>query len=102
MLCKTITHSEKKCTIHVTRLCYGLVSQAIKSVPCKALADQFVFELVLFFPGWVTILAEWINSPDLALSMLAAKALANLDRDYGELKLYEDAVHLYYPKHRYR
>lgn len=59
------------------------------------------FIFFIYFTGWVTILSKWLSSPDIALSMLAGKALANLDLDFGGGN-YEDGVHLYYPQHRFR
>lgn len=49
-----------------------------------------------FFTGWLTVLSKWICSKDLVLSLHAARALANLDRDYVSC-IYEDGVHLIHP-----
>ncbi len=67
--------------------------------PVLALRHSMIHTL---FPGWVTILAQWIRSRDIALALHATKALANLDRDYGEGRLYPDGVYLYHPQFRCR
>lgn len=49
--------------------------------------------------GWVTILSEWLRSTDLALSLLAAKILANMDSEGTRHRtVYSDSVHIYHPK----
>ncbi|XP_064600503.1 protein SERAC1-like [Liolophura sinensis] len=49
--------------------------------------------------GWVSILADWVNSPDLSLALHSSRALINLDVDY-EGKLLEDGVYLMHPRFR--
>ncbi len=56
--------------------------------------------LIRCITGWVKPLAEWAKSSDIGLSLHAAKALANLDSDFGNRR-YVDGVYLYYPQHRY-
>ena len=41
----------------------------------------------------------WMKSADLALVLLATKALAHLDQDFKERK-YVDGVYLYHPQYR--
>ncbi|XP_064631236.1 protein SERAC1-like isoform X2 [Lineus longissimus] len=53
----------------------------------------------IFSSGWVGLLHSWLSSDDLNLSSEAARALANLDRDFGRRK-YEDGVYLYHPQYR--
>ena len=56
----------------------------------------------MYFIGWVSILHTWANGRDMELSLKAAKALANLDEDFGGAKKYPEGVYLYYPKARFR
>lgn len=49
--------------------------------------------------GWVSILYKWSKSADLQLSLHAARALVNLDRDEGTV-LYPSGVYLLHPTHR--
>ena len=49
--------------------------------------------------GWVSVFAAWMKSTDLALVLLATKALAHLDQDFSEKK-YVDGVYLYHPQQR--
>lgn len=49
--------------------------------------------------GWVSVFAAWMKSTDLALVLLATKALAHLDQDFSDKK-YVDGVYLYHPQHR--
>jgi len=49
--------------------------------------------------GWVSVFTAWIKSTDLALVLLATKALAHLDQDFSEKK-YVDGVYLCHPQHR--
>ncbi|XP_074641525.1 protein SERAC1-like [Tubulanus polymorphus] len=53
----------------------------------------------LICSGWVSILVSWLKSSDLCLSLEAARALANLDRDFGPEK-YTDGIYLIHPIHR--
>lgn len=52
-------------------------------------------------PGWVSILAEAVKSPDIMESSHAARALANLDRETVPEK-YQDGVYVLHPQHRTR
>jgi hypothetical protein len=54
-----------------------------------------------FITGWITILAEWIGSSDLTLSLHAARTLANLDRECVSC-IYEDGIYLINPTFRKR
>ena len=63
---------------------------------------NFRFLTLTFDLGWITVLYKWLNCKDLALSLYASKALANLDRDFGGHRKYQDGVYLYYPRHRFR
>ncbi|KAK2180597.1 hypothetical protein NP493_436g00003 [Ridgeia piscesae] len=49
--------------------------------------------------GWVSVFTAWMKSTDLALVLLATKALAHLDQDFSEKK-YVDGVYLCHPQHR--
>lgn len=49
--------------------------------------------------GWVSVFAAWMKSTDLALALLATKALVHLDHDFSEKK-YVDGVYLYHPQYR--
>ncbi|CAH1785151.1 unnamed protein product [Owenia fusiformis] len=60
---------------------------------CPNLAENIVQA------GWVTILAGWLRSNDFALASHAARALANLDTDFGTKK-YQPGVYLYHPQFR--
>ncbi|XP_013390014.1 protein SERAC1-like [Lingula anatina] len=49
--------------------------------------------------GWIRRLVQWRKTDDLELSSHAARALANMDRDFGWQK-YEDGIYLLYPQDR--
>lgn len=71
----------------------------------------WVFELITIqtnccnIAGWLSILVGWSRSSDLALSLLAGKALANLQSSSSlpycdqseECPIYLDGVYLYHP-----
>ncbi|XP_076873857.1 protein SERAC1 isoform X2 [Brachyhypopomus gauderio] len=46
--------------------------------------------------GWVTVLAEMVQSPHIMQASHAARALANLDRD-AEVRKYQDGVYVLHP-----
>ena len=48
------------------------------------------------------MLHSWANGRDMELSLKAAKALANLDEDFGAAKKYAEGVYLYHPQTRFR
>lgn len=48
--------------------------------------------------GWVAIFAQWLRSSDIVLSLLATKALANLDACASGNCFYGDGVYLYHPQ----
>lgn len=48
--------------------------------------------------GWVAIFGQWLRSSDLVLSLLATKALANLDAVATGNCFYGDGVYLYHPQ----
>jgi len=51
--------------------------------------------------GWVTVLAKWQRSGHLALSLIAAKTLANMDVDRNRVRQpYSDSVFVYHPMFR--
>jgi len=51
--------------------------------------------------GWVSVLAKWQKSCDLAMSLIAAKTLANMDVDRSRVRqLYADSVFVYHPLFR--
>lgn len=52
-------------------------------------------------PGWVSILAAAVKSPDIMEASHAARALANLDRETVPEK-YQDGVYVLHPQHRTR
>jgi len=50
------------------------------------------------FAGWVTELAKWQRSESLSMSLIAAKALANMDVDRHRVRQpYGDSVFVYHP-----
>ncbi|XP_070540656.1 protein SERAC1-like isoform X2 [Ptychodera flava] len=49
--------------------------------------------------GWVTLLASWMKSKYIPLSMHASRALANLDRDFSKEK-YEHGLYIIHPQFR--
>lgn len=56
--------------------------------------SHFVFSL-----GWMSALAEMIQSPHIMQASHAARALANLDRDAVREK-YQDGVYILHPQIR--
>lgn len=53
----------------------------------------------MFRAGWVKILATWMRSPTIAVSLPAARALANMDRDTVS-EVLEDGLYLLHPVYR--
>lgn len=56
----------------------------------------------IFASGWVGVLAGWLRSNDLQLSLLAGQCLANLDYDEGMKAKYGQNVMPLHPTHRSR
>lgn len=70
---------------------------------CKTMANLSLAEDCVndfFISGWVTILANWRNHPDLRLQVIASKALANLDYDDIETHHYPPNIFPLYPRKR--
>lgn len=53
----------------------------------------------LCFPGWVSVLAEMMQSPHVMQASHAARALANLDREAVDEK-YQDGIYILHPQTR--
>ncbi|XP_076316885.1 protein SERAC1-like isoform X1 [Tachypleus tridentatus] len=54
----------------------------------------------LLVSGWIGVLASWIKSPRIEVSLPASRALANMDKDKILDVLYEDQVYLLFPQLR--
>ncbi|XP_064465929.1 protein SERAC1-like [Ornithodoros turicata] len=54
----------------------------------------------LFQSGWVSVLAKWIRSSEVLISLPAARALANMDSDSMWSTKYEDGIYLLHPHFR--
>lgn len=52
-----------------------------------------------FFSGWVSVLAEMMQSPHVMQASHAARALANLDREAVNEK-YQDGIYVLHPQTR--
>ncbi|XP_014678951.1 PREDICTED: protein SERAC1-like, partial [Priapulus caudatus] len=76
---------------------YGILIVIARIIGNFALNEEL--HIPLYQAGWVTILAHWIRSPNLKLSIQASRALANIDRDFGGKK-YEKGIYLVYPEYR--
>ena len=50
--------------------------------------------------GWVGILAQWKQDPNLLVSLPATKALCNMDQEYGGHK-FEPGIYLLLPNDRH-
>ncbi len=59
----------------------------------------FIFLTNTTTPGWVSVLAEMMQSPHVMQASHAARALANLDRETVKEK-YQDGVYVLHPQTR--
>uniref|UniRef100_A0A1I8PIF8 GPI inositol-deacylase n=1 Tax=Stomoxys calcitrans TaxID=35570 RepID=A0A1I8PIF8_STOCA len=75
------------------------------STLCKVLANlSLVKDSVehFFVSGWIGILAEWQQCPDLRLQVISAKTMANLDHDDPNFTVYPPNVYPLHPRLRTR
>ncbi|XP_075153853.1 protein SERAC1 [Haematobia irritans] len=75
------------------------------STLCKVLANlSLVKESVehFFASGWIGVLAEWQQCPDLRLQVISAKTMANLDHDDPNFTAYPPNVYPLHPRLRTR
>ncbi|KAH8289256.1 hypothetical protein KR054_002402, partial [Drosophila jambulina] len=73
------------------------------STLCKVLANMSVVPTAVkhfFTTGWIGVLAEWQQCPDLRLQVISAKAMANLDRDDPNQCIYPPNVYPLHPRIR--
>lgn len=61
--------------------------------------DEKLFHIECLSLGWMSVLAEMIQSPHIMQASHAARALANLDRDAVRQK-YQDGVYILHPQCR--
>lgn len=70
---------------------------------CRILSNISVFPELLediYRTGWIGVLAEWMKSSDICLSLPAACALANLDTDDHFKALYGRELYILHPTER--
>ncbi|XP_005182633.1 protein SERAC1 [Musca domestica] len=75
------------------------------STLCKVLANiSLVKDSVehFFVSGWIGVLAEWQQCPDLRLQVISAKTMANLDHDDPNYTVYPPNVYPLHPRLRTR
>ncbi|XP_055372936.1 protein SERAC1 [Condylostylus longicornis] len=77
---------------------YETLNTLCKVMANLSMADDCVNDF--FQSGWVTVLAEWREHPDMRLQVIAAKALANLDYDDVNHEKYPPNVYPLYPRTR--
>ncbi|KAH8262225.1 hypothetical protein KR038_002842, partial [Drosophila bunnanda] len=73
------------------------------STLCKVLANMSVVPTAVehfFATGWIGVLAEWQQCPDLRLQVISAKVMANLDRDDPNQCIYPPNVYPLHPRIR--
>ncbi|KAH8338072.1 hypothetical protein KR059_004917, partial [Drosophila kikkawai] len=73
------------------------------STLCKVLANMSAVPTAVehfFATGWIGVLAEWQQCPDLRLQVISAKAMANLDRDDPNQCIYPPNVYPLHPRIR--
>ena len=75
------------------------------STLCKVLANMSVIKDSVehfFVSGWIGVLAEWQQCPDLRLQVISAKTMANLDHDDPNYTIYAPNVYPLHPRLRTR
>lgn len=75
------------------------------STLCKVLANMSLIKDSVehfFASGWIGVLAEWQQCPDLRLQVISAKTMANLDHDDPNFTLYPPNVYPLHPRLRTR
>lgn len=73
------------------------------STLCKVLANMSLIKDSVehfFVSGWIGVLAEWQQCPDLRLQVISAKTMANLDHDDPNFTLYPPNVYPLHPRSR--
>lgn len=92
--------------VHLMELCKIFADDnETLSTLCKVLANMSVVKDSVehfFASGWISVLAEWQQCPDLRLQVISAKTLANLDHDDPNYTVYAPNVYPLHPRLRTR
>lgn len=92
--------------VHLMELCKIFADDnETLSTLCKVLANMSVIKDSVehfFASGWISVLAEWQQCPDLRLQVISAKTMANLDHDDPNYTVYAPNVYPLHPRLRTR
>jgi len=109
-----LSHStvEEQCSLLINSMLLPLFSLVIEAYPDNARIKSIIGKILsnlslypqhhkkIFSAGWVGVLAEWKQSPNLLISLPATKALCNLDQEYGGHK-FQPGIYLLLPNDRH-
>ncbi|XP_046810583.1 protein SERAC1 [Lucilia cuprina] len=92
--------------VHLMELCkiFSDDNETLSTL-CKVLANMSIIKDSVehfFVSGWISVLAEWQQCPDLRLQVISAKTMANLDHDDPNYTVYAPNVYPLHPRLRTR